>query len=370
MKPWNRFEQFFKHKQLYLFEKMFGYREMTPDEADWTSIERILIVRQHDQLGDFLLATPVFKAVRQRFPNAHISVVARKYTAAVAEANETIDAVIPFYEHGTDWTWRALRRVLALFRHKSDLVIVLNTVSHSLTSDLIGRWAARRYVLGSEHRRFQGTTRNFFYNLIAPYRPEEVHQSQRNLDIVRYIGIAGEDLREHMRLRQEEVDWAKRHLLELGWRPERPLIAIHPGAGKAGNRWPVENFAQAATRLAQTGNAQLYLTWGQHEGALGERLRAALTVPAISSLQQDIRKLAAILSLAQLFLCNDTGVMHVGAAVGTPLVAIFGPTNPALWKPWGDSFVAVRAEDHLCASVTVEKVVTESRALLSRKRFN
>jgi len=367
VKPWNRFEQFFKHKQLRLFEKLFGYRQLTPDEVDYALIQRILIVRQHDQLGDFLLSSPVFKAVRGRFPQAHITVVTRKYTAAVAEANEYIDAVIPFYEHGGDWTWQALRRVLSLFRNKSDLVIVLNTVSHSLTSDLIGRWAARRYVLGSEHRQFQGTSRNFFYNLIAPYRQEEVHQSQRNLDIVGYLGIESDDLQEHMRLRPEEITWAQAHLSGLGWQPQRPLIAIHPGAGKAANRWPAENFAAAANQLAQENNTQIYLTWGSREGELGERLKSALSVPAMSSQHLDIRRVAALVSQAQLFLCNDTGVMHVGAAVGTPLVAIFGPTDPELWKPWGNAFVAVRAGDHLSASVTVEAVVSEGKKLLSKK---
>jgi len=74
--------------------------------------------------------------------------------------------------------------------------------------------------------------------------------------------------------------------------------------------------------------------------------------------------MAALLAEADLLLCNDTGVMHVGAAVGTPLVAVFGPTDPALWKPWGEEFAAVRAEDHLCASVTLDQFLGPARRML------
>jgi ADP-heptose:LPS heptosyltransferase len=365
VKPWNRFEQFFKHNQLKFFQSALGLKEIQPGEIDHAAIRRILVVRQHDQLGDFLLSTPVFKAIRRRYPAAHITAVTRSYTARVAEYNEFIDAVVPIYEHGEDWTLSRLADVAGLARRKADLAIVLNTVSHSLTSDLIARFSTRGYILGSEHRRFSGTCRNFFYNLNAPYQEGARHQSERNLDIVRYIGIEGDDLREHMRLRPEELEWARAHLTELGRDESKPLIAIHPGAGKVENRWPVANFAAAANALAAENGAQIYLTWGSRENELGGQLLAALDRPALHSSHPDIRKMAALLSAASLFLCNDTGVMHVGAAAGTPLVAVFGPTDPAQWKPWGDEFVAVRAASHRCASVTIEQLLEPARKILT-----
>lgn len=364
MKPWNRFEQFFKHNQLKFLGRLLGVREKTPAEIDHGAIRRILIVRQHDQLGDFLLATPVFKAVRQRYPAAHITAVTRSYTAHVAEANEYIDAVVPIYEHGGDWTWARAAAVLRLLWSRADLTIVLNTVSHSLTSDLIARFATRGTILGSGHLRFSGTSRNFFYHINAPWIEGVRHQSQRNLDILSPLGIRGEDLREHMRLRPEEQAWAAEHLRQLGREAERPLIALHPGAGKLGNRWPAARFAAAANQLASEIGAQIYVTWGGREDDLGEELLAALDRPPLHSRHAEIRKMAALLAAADLFLCNDTGVMHVGAAVDTPLVAVFGPTDPAQWKPWGEAFVAVRAADHICTSVTLEQLLEPARALL------
>lgn len=368
MKPWNRFEQFFKHNQLKFLGRLLGVRTKQPAGIDHAAIRRILIVRQHDQLGDFLLSTPVFKAVRQRYPAAHITAVTRSYTAHVAEANDCLDAVVPIYEHGGDWTLARAAAVLRLLRSRADLTIVLNTVSHSLTSDLIARLATRGTILGSGHLRFSGTQRNFFYHLEAPWLEGVRHQSQRNLDILAPLGIHGEDLHEHLQLRPGERAWAAEHLRRLGRERQRPLIALHPGAGKLANRWPAARFAAAANQLAAESGAQIYVTWGANEEELGEELLAALDQPPLYSRHAEIRKMAALLAAADLFLCNDTGVMHVGAAVGTPLVAVFGPTDPAQWKPWGEDFVAVRAADHTCASVTLEQLLAPARALLEKSK--
>ena len=364
MKPWNRFEQHFKHRQLAFLESLLGVEERSAAVIDHAAVRRIIVVRQHDQLGDFLLSTPVFKALRGRYPGAEITAVTRSYTAKVAEHNENIDRVVPVYEHGGEWTLQRLREVARLTGARADLTVVLNTVSHSLTSDLIARFATRGVIVGSEHRPFKGTTRNFFYHINASCLEGERHQSQRNLDILRPLGIEGGDLREHIHITPEESAWAREHLRTLGREEGRALIAVHPGAGKAGNRWPAGRFAAAANTLGAEFGAQIYVTWGRQEGALGDELIAGLERPPLHSLHAEIRRMAALLAEADLFLCNDTGVMHVGAAVGTPLAAVFGPTDPALWKPWGEEFVAVRAEDQRCASVTLEQLLEPARRVL------
>jgi len=361
---WNAFEQFFKHKQLRLFEKYLGSRRLFPEEFDPSRVKRILIVRQHDQLGDFLLSTPVFRALRKRFPSAYIAVVTRKYTAALAQNNEFINAVIPFYEHGADWRFKSLRYFLQQIRAGYDLTIVLNTVSHSLTSDLIARFSNAPYILGPEHLLFSGTQTNFFYNLISPYRDGRINQSERNLDIVRYIGADTEDASENITLLQSEKEWAKDHLRSMGWDGRKKLVAVHPGAGKIPNRWPVENFVAVAEKLVEEKNVQIFLTWGPAEEELGARFKFLAKFPLISTIEKNIRRFAALLANTDLLLCNDTGVMHVGAAVGTPLVAIFGPTDPEQWKPVGEKIIAVRGKDGACSSVSPESVLRKAAGLL------
>ena len=356
-KVWYRIEQWFKQKKLRFLQKSLELVPVGSDSIEKEVIKRILVVRQHDQLGDFLLSTPVFRALKARFPSVAIVLVVRNYTASLARFNPYIDEVIPFYEHGRDWTLRKLIIFVRRLRSGFDLAVVLNTVSHSLTSDLIARMSGAKYILGSEHKKFAGTQRNFCYNLIARYRSDKRHQTERNLDIVRFVGADTADTSELVTVTEHERLWAMNYFKSLGREESRPLVAIHPGAGKHGNRWAVENFAGVGRELVRTNGVQLFVTWGPREGDLGQTLLSLLEPPVLSATHSDLRKVAALLCQAQLFLCNDTGVMHLAASVGTPLVAIFGPTDPDLWKPLGEKFMAIRGEDHTCDTVTQEQVL-------------
>lgn len=362
---WRRIEQFFKYNQLRFLEKWLGKPGIPLGEFKSNEIKRILIVRQHDQLGDFLLSTPVFRALRAKFPNAYVTVVARKYTATLAQHNQYIDNVIVFYEHGRDWTLRKLYHFIKQLRDKYDLAVVLNTVSHSLTSDLIARFSGAMFILGSEHLLFHGTRRNFFYNLTAPYKTGTRNQSERNLDIVRFIGADTNDLSEHITLLPSEKTWAVNFLKSRGWDGNKKIISIHPGAGKLGNRWPVDNFARVANKLASDFNALLLTTWGPGEEDLGEKLITLITGPCLSVTHGEIRNVAALLSCSALFLCNDTGVMHLAAAAGVPLVVVFGPTNPEEWKPAGEQFVAIRGINHKCSEIDSKDVIFLAKKMLN-----
>ncbi len=365
MTLWNRLEQGFKRSGLKVVERMLALSEKTPDEMQTKRIRRILVIRQHDQLGDFLLSTPVFRALRQRFPQAHLAVVARKYTADLARHNRYLDEVICFRDILGDWSLSYARYLLKRLYKQWDLVVVLNTVSHSLSSDLLARLTRAPWIVGSEHHRFPGTIRNFNYHLMAPYHSDPSrHQSKRNVDIVRYIGADTDNYCETMNILESEQASVREVLAQLGWKPDRPLIVIHPGAGKKENRWPVDRFARVAERLFNTQRVQLFLTWGPDEGELATAFLAQCQVPVMSLTFSDIRDLAALLSLADLMICNDTGVMHLAAAVGTPLAALFGPTDQQQWKPWGEPFIALQGQDQSVSTVTVDDVYQAIQNLL------
>lgn len=367
MKFWTRIEQFGKKNILRHTEGLWGRRVVFPNQVDWDRVKRILVVKQHDQLGDFLLSTPVLRALRERFPDAHLSLLVRRYVEPVARHNRHVDELLALEEVGTHWNWAKFRRFWKGLRSGFDLVVVLNTVSHSLTTDLLSWLAHAPYVLGPSHRLFAGTHRNFFYNLIAPYVEDGRHQSAQYLEIVAYIGATTQNLREEITILPEEQEWARWYLRKLGFDLAKPILGIHPGAGKIGNRWPAENFAQAASRLVQEFGLQPALFYGPKEGTLADRVEKEASVSLKRMDDLDLRELAAVFTQLDLFLGNDTGTTHVAAAVGTPLVVVFGPTDPRQWKPWGEEFVAVRSKDGRCDSVSVEEVLASAEILLRKK---
>jgi len=364
LKFWTRLEQAFKRNGLRLLEKWFDRGAVAPNFINMYEIRRILVIRQHDQLGDFLLSTPVWRALRQFFPQAHIAVIARTYTAELAQHHQYLDDVLVVPEKLLWWTPAKIWRLWRGLRRGWDLTIVLNTVSHSLTSDLLAYGSGARYILGSEHRVFPGCKRNFFYNLTARYFSPAKPQSERNLDIVRHLGINTEDASEVMTLTAAEKTFARDFWREQNLAENAVVIAMHPGAGKIHNRWPVEKFAELANLLHRRFEVRMIVTWGPHENELGINFCRRLVFDPIVVHGLSLRQLAAILAPTQVFICNDTGVMHLAAAVGTPLVAIFGPTDPHEWKPLGQKFIAVRGESSNCENVGVQQILPAVQTLL------
>lgn len=347
-----------------MLEEHIGLVPLDPAVMDNRGVHRILVIRQHDQLGDLLLSTPVLRALKSRFPASQITMIARAYTAVVLENHPFIDEVLTFHEDIRRWTPQKFIHFKKRLRSGFDLTVVLNTVSHSLSSDILAYLSRSALVLGSEHMPFGGCKRNFFYNLLAPYAAEQRHQTERNLDIVRIIGADTNDVREIAGVAEDEKAKAATLIRSLVKDTGKTVIGMHPGAGKPENRWPAAKFAAAGDLLCDQFNAGVILFRGPREQLLVDEVAGRMKNPCAVAPVMSLRDLAAAFSQLTLFLCNDTGVMHLAAAVGTPLVAIFGPTDPAFWKPPGSAFVAVRGRENTVMHVTVKAVVKACRDLL------
>lgn len=317
-------------------EPLFGRNELHAGIVREMRTKRILVIRQHDQLGDFLLSLPALRSLRHCFPEARIALVVREYFADAASLVPFVDEILVFREDASRWTWGSLRRFWRSLRSGWDLAVVLNTVSHSLTSDLLARFARARVVLGSAERVFPGSTRNFFYDLNAPMASGIRHQSERNVDILRYIGCSTDDMREELRVSDAVRTAVRGEIESLGQSAHGPLIGLHIGAGKPANRWPVERFAELANTLRERVEARILLFWGPAEEDLKEAFvsSASAGTPLIG--HPTLERLAAYFQACDAVVCNDTGVLHLSAAVGTPTVGLYGPADQAEWKPVGE----------------------------------
>lgn len=355
----------FKRKILPIMEKFMRRPITHPSLLNFKLIRRIVVIRSHDHLTDFVLSTPVLRALREHFPEAHIALVVRAGPGEVARHCEFINELLVFPERGSEATptWRAFLRQL---RQGFDLAVVLNTVSHSLTSDLLAHYSQSKHVLGSAAFRFPRCSRNFFYDLIAPFWDGLKHQTDRNLDIMRHIGVDTKDRQSMMTLRPEERAAGKRFLADAGVTDNDLVVAMHIGEGKIRNRWHPENFAAVASHLQKEYDARVVAIWDAHEQNLGFHFLSSLDFRPILAKGLLVRQIAAILSNCRLFIGNDSGMMHVAAAVNTPLIAIFGSNDPEEWKPVGAEFVAVRASSQQCADVSVEQVLELFKKLLAK----
>jgi len=349
----------------FLAEPLVGRRLLQPQDLDPSKVKRVLLVRQHDQLGDFLLSTPLFPALKARFPGCHLGVLVRGYFAQLLEGHPDVDETLVWKPSG-GWNMKKVREFWASLRSSWDLVIVPNTVSHSLTSDLLARLTRSPWVLGSSHRVFPGAKRNFLYDLEAPYRKGDRHQTDRNLDILAPLGVGSADRSPRMTLTSEEMDQAQKTLALLGLDLDRPAVGLHLGAGKKENRWPLGRFAELAEIIRSRG-AQVVVTWGLGEGDLARRFQSLDPGPTVVAGAPAIRPLAAIFKALTAVVVNDTGMLHLAAAVGTPLVGVFGPTDPVEWLPIGEKFLAVRGPENSVSLAKARDVAKKLVGLLPVK---
>jgi heptosyltransferase-3 len=154
---------------------------------------------------------------------------------------------------------------------------------------------------------------------------------------------------------------AARPLLD---RLPRGFLAVHPGSGSPAKNWPAERFAALADRLAPA--APWLLIEGLADREAAGPLRAQPR--AVPSTVLPVRVLGAVLAGSGLFVGNDSGISHVAAAFGAPVLALFGPTDPAVWSPVGRRVQAVRSADGTMAGLSVDEVWTAATTFLSAER--
>jgi ADP-heptose:LPS heptosyltransferase len=350
---------------------------------------RLLIVRQHNQMGDMICATPTFRALRATYPDAEIGLVCAPVNFEVVRHNPDLDRVFVFAQSAWRRPARLIHFLHAVRAFRPELTVVLNSVSFSVTSAWIAAVSGARYIVGGDSRPFGWDISQHVYSLELPSRPAlDRHAVLHSLAPLAAVGITTTDLATVVVPSSGER--AAAASLLSGIAGSSSLCVLHPGAGKRDNLWPAERFAAIAGRAVAAGWRVLVLH-GPADGVALARFRAALgredpggggrhggdaAAPAGSSPaaagvtvapRLPVGVCAAILARADRFLCNDTGLMHVAGAVGTPTLALFGPTDPELWKPLAAQVRALRGEGGSLDRLDAETVWRALSALPTRQ---
>lgn len=302
------------------------------------NINKILVIRV-DGIGDLLNSTPAIALLRKNYPSAEITVLARPLNAPVLIGNPDVDRILIFDRDGEH------SGILARFqfyrelrRERFQLAVALQT---AMWTHLMAFLSGATYRLGRYQKRFRSTLTHAWR---GKYRKGETHEVDRNLELVRLI-CAGEGKRELIfELSPDEIAAAEAQLASLGIGKDAFLIGIHPGGSSFDKRWPEKQYAELADRFARQYNATILVLRGPEEAELVQNIQMAMQSDAITYAPETIRELGAMLFCCDLVVCNDSGPMHLAAALAVPTVAIFGPTDHVAWHPLSENAAIVRRD--------------------------
>jgi len=296
--------------------------------------ERILVLR-YRFIGDTVLTVPFLRNLRRAKPDAHIVWLVAPGSVDAVVGIPYVDELLywdPATQHaesrGAHKTWRAkIAFIRDLRRRRFDRAYVLK---RSLSSAFIA-WlsgAPRRIGFATEGRGWLLTTR-------VPYRQDQ-HEVQNFLDVLRADGVPVLDDHLEAWLSDDEKRFADEFLAQHGIAPGQPLIALHPFATNRPRAWHEDNFVALANRLQAEHGARIVIFGGPGDKADGEYLRQRIVPePLIAVGNTTLRQTMALLARCDQLVSNDSGIMHLGAALKRPLVALFGPQSPVKFGPWG-----------------------------------
>lgn len=352
-------------------------RPAVPIPFNKKNIRNILVIRQHDQLGDMLCAIPLLRALRTRFPRSYITLV-------TSPVNHEIMCNHPYLDHVLNYDKKRflkspaqfLKFVRTLRRGGFDLAIVPATVSVSATSDILALTSSAGIRVGPASLQGQDNPTSFCFTtkIALDWKSSaRTHQTRRDLDVIAPLGITTEDLSCVIGLTAEEREEARSFLASM--RAKHPImIGFHPGAGKIANRWDAEKFASIANRVGQEHNAGIIITAGPMDDEPVQRMKRGVRCAYQLVHNQPLRKVAAIIDQLDLYVTNDTGVMHVAAGVSANVLALFGPTDPLEWAPVGQKNRYIAGRDGRINSISEEEVFAMINLILmeiqQRKKLN
>jgi lipopolysaccharide heptosyltransferase II len=300
----------------------------------------VLCVRL-DTLGDVLMTSPALAALKAGRPDRHLTLLTSGAGAAAAALLPDVDEVLV---HDAPWLKATAPRPDSTAEHAlaarlrargHDAAVIFTVYSQSALP------AALLCYLADIPRRLAHCRENP-YQLLTDWvpdpEPERLHRHEvrRQLDLVSTVGCRVADERLRVRIPDAARARVGAWLDALGLGAAAvPWIVVHPGASAPSRRYPAELFAAAVRRLGSEDGLRVVFTGSAEETPLVETIRAAAGVPSVSLAGRlDLAELAALLARAPLLVSNNTGPVHVAAAVGTPVVDLYALTNPQ-HTPWG-----------------------------------
>jgi len=305
--------------------------------------QRILIFNVN-WLGDVLFSTATIRNLRYNFPNSYIACIVPARGYAVLKNNPYLDEIIVFDEKDIHRGLLAkLKFVRQLKAKRFDTAFILH---RSFTRALM------LYLAGIPQRIGLVSSKGkiFLTKKVPLSKVKPLHRIDHYLSIVENSGLRVEDRYLDFFFEEEDKEFAKEFLEKQGIKKEDFLVAVHPSGNWPQKRWPKEYFSLLCDRLIKELQAKVILLGAHEDLRLAEEISAAMTQkPLIASGRFNLKQLAALLTLVDVFISADSGPLHIANAVGVPkIIALFGPTSVAITGPFPLKNVTLLQKDIGC----------------------
>lgn len=312
---------------------------------------RFLIVRL-GSLGDIIHTLPAASALRDAFPNARIDWVVESKWRAILEGNRELDRVVCL----------ARGRAAAAI----DTVKSLRSARYTCAIDFQSLYKSALLAFASGARERLGFERAYAREGLATVlysrrvHPSGAHKVDHNLSLAAAAGAAIPAVARFSLPQSPETDgWAERTLGELG---VREFYVLSPGGGWKSKCWPAERYGLLHREISHRLGIQGIVSFGPGEEKLADDVVTAAGMRAPIPLAMDLQQLMAVLRRAKFVVAADTGPLHLASALGTPVVGLFGPTDPARNGPYGKPSIVVRKAEP--RETTYKRGVAHSPAML------
>jgi lipopolysaccharide heptosyltransferase III len=322
---------------------------MVPDAVNLSSVRRVLVVKLRHH-GDVLLSSPVFQVLRNRAPHVEVDALVYHDTREMLMGHPAISQI-----HGIDRHWKR-EGFASQLRFESALFRTLQERRYQLLVHLTDHWRGAWLAQALRPRWSVAPARDSrvwkwaFSHRYALPRGTPRHTVELDLDALRRIGIQPGEVEKRLVLNPGEAAQARvDQLLDGAGLGPRSFIHVHPTSRWLFKTWTEESNAELLRRLARDGHSLVVTAAPDpREKAIVARIIEGARVPVTDlSGQLTLRELAALAGRARLFFGVDSAPMHIAAAMGTPVVALFGPSGEKQWGPWRVPHRIV-SSDHPC----------------------